>query len=277
LFVFDSAREFEEYGHTDALVRETFGIAATPYNATQLTKLEPALKSGLGGGWHYEGDCHLRPDRLMNELRTRLERCGVDILEHQEMTGFVREAGRARAVRTSGSEFEGDQFVVATGAWTPLLNEHLGCRIPIQPGKGYSLTMPRPELCPRIPMILESHRVGITPMQSAYRIGSTMEFAGYDTSINRRRLGLLRAAAEHYLREPYREPIEEEWYGWRPMTWDGLPVIDRSPQIENVWIAAGHNMLGLSMAPATGRLVAEMINGEEPHLDPAPYAVARLT
>jgi D-amino-acid dehydrogenase len=126
-------------------------------------------------------------------------------------------------------------------------------------------------------MILESHRVGITPMQSAYRIGSTMEFAGYDTSINRRRLGLLRAAAEHYLREPYREPIEEEWYGWRPMTWDGLPVIDRSPQIENVWIAAGHNMLGLSMAPATGRLVAEMINGEEPHLDPAPYAVARLT
>jgi D-amino-acid dehydrogenase len=169
-----------------------------------------------------------------------------------------------------------DAFVLATGALTPLWGRHLGCRIPIQPGKGYSLTMPRPARCPRVPLIFEEHRVAVTPMRSGYRLGSTMEFAGYDTTLNRRRLGLLKEAAAHYLHEPFCDPVEEEWYGWRPMTYDGKPIIDRSPALPNVLIAAGHNMLGLSMAPATGRLVAELLGGREPHIDPAPYTVKRF-
>ena len=113
-------------------------------------------------------------------------------------------------------------------------------------------------------------------MQSGYRLGSTMEFAGYDTSLNPRRLALLKEGAKHYLQEPFCEPVEEEWYGWRPMTPDSVPIIDRSPAYENMWIAAGHNMLGLSMAPGTGKLVAEMLAGQQPHLDPTPYAVTRF-
>ncbi len=166
--------------------------------------------------------------------------------------------------------------MVATGAWTPLLNGPLGCRVPIQPGKGYSITMPRPAHCPTYPLIFEEHRVAVTPMKSGYRLGSTMEFAGYDAKLNPRRLGLLREAAVHYLHEPYCEPIEEEWYGWRPMTPDSVPIIDRAPALANVLIAAGHNMLGLSMAPATGRLVAELLSGTTPHVEAAAYSVARF-
>ncbi len=103
-----------------------------------------------------------------------------------------------------------------------------------------------------------------------------MEFAGYDSTLRRDRLQLLKDAAALYLHEPYGEPVEEEWFGWRPMTSDGKPIIDRSPAMSNVLIAAGHNMLGLSMAPATGKLVAEMLTGERPHVDPAPYAVTRF-
>ena len=125
-------------------------------------------------------------------------------------------------------------------------------------------------------MIFEEHRVAITPMQSKYRIGSTMEFAGYDTSINRKRLQLLRTSAAHYLHDPDCEPIEEEWFGWRPMTWDGKPIIDRSPAMNNVWVAAGHNMLGLSMATGTGKLVREMMLGEPTHVDPGHYSISRL-
>ena len=113
-------------------------------------------------------------------------------------------------------------------------------------------------------------------MRSGYRLGSTMEFAGYDATLNHRRLDLLRNAATHYLHEPAAEPVVEEWFGWRPMTPDGLPVIDRSPAMENVLIAAGHNMLGLSMAPATGKLVAELVTGSTPHVDPKPYGVGRF-
>jgi D-amino-acid dehydrogenase len=113
-------------------------------------------------------------------------------------------------------------------------------------------------------------------MRSGYRLGSTMEFAGYDATLNPKRLQLLRDGARFYLHEPLAEPVLEEWFGWRPMTFDGLPVIDRSPALGNVYVAAGHNMLGLSMAPATGRLVAELLSSEKPHVDPAPYSLRRF-
>jgi len=116
----------------------------------------------------------------------------------------------------------------------------------------------------------------VTPMRSGYRLGSTMEFSGYDESLNRRRLDLLKRGAAHYLREPYTEPIEEEWYGWRPMTYDGKPIIDSSPRMKNVYIAAGHNMLGLTLAPVTGKLIAEMLDGQPPHLDITPFSVSRF-
>jgi D-amino-acid dehydrogenase len=113
-------------------------------------------------------------------------------------------------------------------------------------------------------------------MQTGYRIGSTMEFAGYDDTLNRRRLNLLRTAAKIYLHEPTCEPTQEEWFGWRPMTPDSVPIIDWSPALPNVLVAAGHNMLGVSMAPATGKLAAEMAAGRVPHVDPAPYSIRRF-
>lgn len=276
LFVYDRHEEFEEYGETDKLLRDKFDLAATPYDGDALVELEPALKRGLGGAWHYEGDAHLRPDKLMSELRRLLEANGVKILEQREVSGFQSEGKHAKSIMIDGENLEADKIVVATGAWSPYLNRELGCRIPIQPGKGYTITMPHPTQCPKIPMVLERHRVAITPMRTGYRIGSTMEFAGYDTSIRPERLNLLCDSAKMYLHDAVAEPQQETWYGWRPMTWDGKPIIDRTPKYENVWVAAGHNMLGLSMAPATGKLVAESVAGEPPHLDLAPFSIARF-
>jgi D-amino-acid dehydrogenase len=238
--------------------------------------MEPALKPGLAGGWYYHDDAHLRPDKLMRSWHQVLARGGATTRAHCDFKGFESRDGRAVSARTAQGELVADVFVVAAGAWTPMVNEQLGCRIPIQPGKGYSMTMPRPSLCPQIPMIFPETRVAVTPFQSGYRLGSTMEFAGYDDSIRPARLQLLKDGAAPYLREPYCDPVEETWYGWRPMTYDSLPIIDRTPRYENVYIAAGHNMLGLSMSPATGKLIAEMVNGTTPHVDPKPYRVARF-
>jgi D-amino-acid dehydrogenase len=276
LFVFHSPKAMDHYAETDRLLRETFHTPARRFDGAALTELEPALKPGLAGGWLYETDAHLRPDKLMSGWRRVLETRGVVIREHCGVTRVIRAGEKAGAVVTRQGELPADAFVFSTGAWTPLLNRELGCRIPIQPGKGYSITMPRPARCPVLPMIFEEHRVGVTPFQSGYRLGSTMEFAGYDTSLNRKRLALLREGARHYLHEPYCDPVEEEWFGWRPMTPDSLPIIDRSPVMSNVIIAAGHNMLGLSMAPATGKLVAELLDEERPHVKPGPYAVSRF-
>jgi D-amino-acid dehydrogenase len=276
LFAYRSREGMQEYAATDRLMSEAFHCPAREYDGDALLELEPALQPGLAGGWYYHDDAHLRPDKLMQAWRRVLEAEGATIRENCAFQGFHSRNGRALAAHTVQGELPAGIFVVAAGAWTPLLNDHLGCRVPIQPGKGYSLTMPRPAVCPKTPLIFPETRVAVTPFQSGYRLGSTMEFAGYDESIRPERLQLLKDGATGYLREPYCEPVLEEWFGWRPMTYDSLPIIDRSPRYANVLIAAGHNMLGLSMAPATGKLVAELVEGNSPHIDPAPYRASRF-
>jgi D-amino-acid dehydrogenase len=278
LFVFRSLPALEHHVEADKRLDGSFAfnLKSKQFDADGLLALEPALKPGLAGGLLYENDAHLRPDRLMAGWRAVLEARGVRIQEECRVAGVIGSLGTAQSVETSQGTLTADAFVFALGAWTPLLNQHLGCKIPIQPGKGYSMTMPRPAVCPTYPMLLEEDRVAVTPMRSGYRLGSTMEFAGYDATLNPKRLELLRRGASQYLREPYCEPVLEKWCGWRPMTYDSRPIIDRSPAWSNVWIAAGHNMLGLSMAPATGRLVAELINGEPPHIDARPYGAKRF-
>ncbi len=273
VLVFQNQQAMDHYAETDKLLRERFDMGAVRYDGPALEKLEPALKPGLAGGWHYPGDAHLRPDKLLSEWRGLLESRGAVIHEHCEFQALERH-GKHWNVRSSSKTLQADAVVVATGAWTPLLHKQLGCRVPIQPGKGYSITMARPAICPALPMLFEEHRVAVTPLRSAFRLGSTMEFGGYDSTLKSKRLQLLRNGAAHYLREPCGEPVFEQWFGWRPMSSDGKPFIGPCPGMENVFIAAGHGMLGLSMAPATGKLIAELIDGMTPHLDPAPYAIS---
>jgi D-amino-acid dehydrogenase len=276
LLVFKSPHEFEAYGKVAALMRDEFGIVATPHDGKQLAALEPALRSGPAGGWHYAGDAHLRPDRLMAEIKSRLESRGVGITEGIKVTRFNVEKGRAQSIETTAGKMSADRFVLATGAEAPALARELGCRIPIQPGKGYSITMRRSGAVPSIPVILEEYHVAVTPWASGVRIGSTMEFVGYDTRINPRRIDLFQRAVAEYLTDPPTGPIEEEWCGWRPMTCDDLPCIGPAPALTNVVIAAGHGMIGVATATASGKLAAELVAGQTPHVDPAPYSLLRF-
>jgi D-amino-acid dehydrogenase len=195
LFVFLTASAMEHYSETDRLLRSEFGLGANRIDPDELASLEPALKPTLGGAWQYRTDGQLRPDKLMTAWRRVLEAAGVEIREHCALEDLETDGRLGRRLITANGPIAADQIVVATGAWTPKLRGMLRCSIPIQPGKGYSLTMPRPALCPRSPMIFEEHRVAISPMQSVLRIGSTMEFAGYDSSLNPERLRLLRERA----------------------------------------------------------------------------------
>jgi D-amino-acid dehydrogenase len=278
LFVFRSKAAFDHYAETDHLLSDHFHMPATRWTADELLANEPTLKPGsVSGGYLYRSDAQLRPDVLMHGLRDRLSGYGVTFVENCTVTGFVKENGPAKGVATSQGEFPAEAFVVAAGAWTPQLNRELGTKVPVIPGKGYSITVPRPAACPTYPMIFEEHRVAVSPFRTGFRVGSTMEFAGYDDTMNRDRLRLLTDGAAAYLKEPIVPgPGAEEWWGWRPMTPDGKPVIDRTPAMSNVIVAAGHGMLGLSMAPATGKLVAELLTGEPPHIDPGHYSFKRF-
>jgi D-amino-acid dehydrogenase len=152
----------------------------------------------------------------------------------------------------------------------------LDLKVPIQPGKGYSITMSRPDPCPRRALVLREPSVCVTAWASGYRLGSTMEFSGYDERLNRTRLDALRRGAAAFLRAPVGSELREEWWGWRPMCVDEIPLIGPVKRWNNLLLATGHGMLGVSMSAATAELVGSLIAGEPPMLDALAYAPTRF-
>jgi D-amino-acid dehydrogenase len=252
------------------------GVESRALDAKALVEMEPSLRDGLAGARFYPGDAHLRPEALVGELERLARRRGVEILTDHEVDGLLIERGDVVGVQARSAAFRARDTVLAAGAWSPLVARSAGLRLPIQPGKGYTVTLPAPSGGPRIPMILHERSVAVTPWASGLRIGSTMELAGYDAGMNRVRLAALERGAREYLREPPdpRAP-REEWYGWRPMTPDDMPIIGRARR-RSLVLASGHGMLGVSLCAATAELVADLIEGRDPAVDPAPFSAARF-
>ncbi|XZE51447.1 NAD(P)/FAD-dependent oxidoreductase [Planctomycetaceae bacterium SH139] len=277
LYVLQTQRGMDAFAKTDELVSSHFGIPATRIEGDKLPEFDPGLKPGLAGAFLYPGDTSVRPDKLNSQWVANLRSRGVEFIDQCALQAVRKSAGRIVALETSHGELTSDYFVFALGAWGARWQSQLVCSIPIQPGKGYSVTLARPEHAPKYPMLFPEHKVGVSPFDQGMRLGSMMEFAGYDTSIPDHRIQQLRDSARPYLVASVDGPAESKWYGWRPMTWDSLPIIGPLPEFPNGYLAAGHNMLGLSLAPATGRMIAEMITGEKVHLDPSPYSPKRFS
>ena len=252
------------------------GVAGEVVDGATYVRNEPALREGVAGVVRFPGDARLRPDRYVAELARVVRAAGGEIDEHCEVTG-LQEDGDGVRVATSRGERLGRDVVIATGAWSPLLAKSAGLsKLPIQPGKGYSITYDRPALAPGQPMVLYERSVCVTVWDSGFRLGSTMEFSGYDTSLNRRRLDALERGAAEYLHEPVGPVKREEWFGWRPICVDDLPVIGRAPGRRHTWLATGHGMLGVSMSVATAQLIADLVCARTPRIDAAPYSPQRF-
>lgn len=276
IYVFRTQSGLNAFAETDRLLAEEFGVSAKQIGGEELPEFDSGLRPGLAGAFHYPGDTSVRPDRLNSQWSEHLRTRGVRFIECCELQSIEKSGERISGLRTSQGELDADHFVFAMGAWSSRWARELRCRIPIQPGKGYSVTMDRPDSAPRYPMLFPEHKVGVSPFERGFRLGSMMEFSGYDTSIPAHRIQQLRDSARPYLVASVDGAAREAWYGWRPMTWDSLPIIGATPQLRNACLATGHNMLGLSLAPSTGRLVAEHVTGQRPHIDPSPYSPARF-
>lgn len=275
LLVFRSEAAMRGYERVNAQLKP-YGMAAEAMAGKALLDFEPALREDVFGGWYHRADSHLRPDRLLQSWRQALLRAGVAIEEDCGLSRFRPSGDRIEAAVTGRGEFSADTFVLAAGAWSAPVAGQLGLKLPIQPGKGYSITMGRPAVCPATPCYLYERRVVATPWPSGYRLGGTMEFCGFDLGLNAERLKALKTAAGEYLRDPIGHPVVEEWAGLRPMTYDELPVIGHAPRCRNLILATGHGMLGITTAPATGKLVAEIACGVPPHIDPRPFDPRRF-
>ena len=275
LFVYRDERTFAE-DRSEIAWQHRLGIAAAALRGGEVEAMEPALLPGVIGGILHADDAQLRPDKLVDGLARRVRERGGVIETDTTIEGFGTAGTRIERVRSSRGEFAGDRIVLALGAWTPRIAASLGLQVPIQPGKGYSITMSRPDPCPRRALVLREASVCVTAWDSGYRLGSTMEFSGYDERLNRTRLDALRRGARAYLRAPLGAELREEWWGWRPMSVDEVPLIGPVARWNNLMLATGHGMLGVSMSAATAELIGSLIAGDVPVLDPLPYAPARF-
>ncbi len=275
LSVFKSRKNWEGYTKTSGFI-ENFCPGYKQLDTRQALALEPALRNDIAGVWHNTGDGHLRPDALMKSWKSHLAGCGVKFMEFCEALEFRSTSKTVKSIETSNGNIDADAFILATGAWIPQLGKSLGLDIPVQPGKGYSITMERPDNCPALPCMLYERNMVVTPWKSGYRLGGTMEFSGYDMTLTRSRLDKLVNGASEYLKDPVGAPLVEEWTSLRPMTYDDIPIVDRSPRQDNLVLATGHGMLGLTLATGTGRIAADLILEKKSQINTRPFAITRF-
>ncbi|HSI10990.1 MAG TPA: FAD-dependent oxidoreductase [Chthoniobacter sp.] len=268
LMLCKTAHALEEESRAAEKAQE-LGVPATVLDGHAAAALDPDVTMDIAGAVYFEKDCHCDPARYVAAMEHRLRAQKAELIYDVQVTGWHREGHRLTAMQTTRGEIAADEFILAGGAWSPELVADLGLRLPMQAGKGYSVTVPDPVERPRLCSIFTEARVAATPLGDALRFGGTMEIAGMNERINPRRVaGILRAVPAYFLR--FRAEHFEglrPWCGLRPCSPDGLPYLGRTRAASNLIVATGHAMMGLSLSPVTGQLVGQIVDGEPPRFD----------
>jgi D-amino-acid dehydrogenase len=254
----------DEEAHMAAMANQ-LGIPAEVLDAKATAALDPAVTMDVCGSVFFAKDCHLLPGRFIAAIEVELVKLGVEMLWETEVLGFEEESQVLRAVKTSRGQVEGQELVLCGGVWSAELAKELSLKIPMQAGKGYSLTLTDPKQLPELCSICTEARLAVTPMDGSLRVGGTMEMAGTDESITPRRVrGITQAFPDYF---PAFSASDfagvKPWSGLRPVSPDGMPYIGRTQLWKNLTIATGHAMMGLSLAPASGKIVADVLSGEK--------------
>jgi len=253
------------------------GIEHAVLSPGQIPSVDPQIRTGAVGAIHYPQDAHVDPAQFVRALAEHGRERGVEICEDTEVLGFDCGAGRVNEVRTTRGQIAAREVVLAAGAWTPPTARDLGLRLPMEPAKGYSVTFLRPSGAPATPLYCAEKKVAVTVYDDRVRFAGTLELAGMDLCVNEVRVAALMRTVPEYLPDLNPSGLEllEVWRGLRPCTPDGLPYLGRAPGFENLTVAAGHAMIGISLGPVTGRLVADLVEGRDPGVDLSLTAVAR--
>lgn len=278
LMYYKTEKTGEEEVHMAEKAR-SMGLDVSALNKDEVQLLEPGLSLDILGAVHYQCDAHLAPQKLMQQLMRNLEENGVLFETKTSVTSVVREGNRITKIIAGDKEIKGDVFVFANGSWLPQLAKMAGLNIPLMPGKGYSITYEQPRQKLNVPAILCEARVAITPMNGQMRYGGTMEIAPVNDQINMNRVqGIIESVSKYFPEIRLAMPEKKDvWFGFRPVSPDGLPYIGYSDKIQNVIIAGGHSMMGLSLGPASGKLVADLANQRKTEIDISAFNANRFS
>ncbi len=233
-------------------------------------KLNPNTRVNVKGGVYYPGDAHLYSNFFMGEMKKLLITRGVNFITKKIISGTTSSNKITNLKCEDGSIINTDQLVITAGTWTWQILQKLGLKLLLEDGKGYSITKFDTNQRPTIPSILTHEKVAITPMGNNLRITGTLEISGISNKINAKRVnGFLNAVPKYFPEINVSFPSDEKeiWTGFRPLSPDGVPYVGRSEKLNNLIVATGHGMMGMSLGPATGKLVSEIVAGKESSLD----------
>ena len=272
-------KALDDKAHGLARIANEFGVEARVLDARQTAALEPGTRIDVMGSVYFPIDAHLTPWRFAKALTELLVKMGVQFRWNTSVVGWRVFGGRITAVQTTAGDLLADEFVLTGGSWSPSMLSDLRIRLPMQAGKGYNLTLPKPRFKLTKSLIFAERRIAITPMGDTLRFGGTMELSGINSIVRPERVRQIIDSVPHYFPEfgPQDFAGIEPWHGLRPVSPDGLPYIGRFNSYDNLTAACGHAMLGLTMAPITGQLVSEILSNRKPSialalLDPNRYA-----
>lgn len=268
LMLYQTKETEHEEAETAKMARK-YGIEAHILSSSEVQKLEPYVKVNSRGAVYFPGDAHLIPQKLVSHLLNYLKDNGVQFQSATSILDFITENQKIKIIKTDKGEFSFDEVVMALGSWSGKIGQQLNLNLPMQAGKGYSFLLDDVAKNVRVPSIFLEARVAVTPMANSLRFGGTMEIGGINHSINMKRVkGIVDSIPKYYPDMKISMPLKEKvWHGLRPCSPDGLPYIGRSDRFENLIIATGHSMMGLSLGPATGLLVAEIIDHKKSSMD----------
>ncbi|MEQ8577420.1 MAG: FAD-dependent oxidoreductase [Balneola sp.] len=246
------------------------GLEVEILNKEEVQLKEKKLKTDVAGGVFYKGDTHLYPNKFIAEMVNHLKKAGVRFITQNEVVDFSTSNGKIESLLLQNGDIEKiDQLVIAAGSWSAKLLKKIGIKILLQDGKGYSLTLADSKMKPTYPTILSEGKVAMTPMGNDLRVGGTLEISNFDPRINQNRLqGIVESVPRYFPDfEIQKSELDKVWHGFRPCTPDGLPYLGKSHKFDNLTIATGHAMMGMSLGPATGRIVSQIILNRKTDLD----------
>ncbi|SEB11936.1 NAD(P)/FAD-dependent oxidoreductase [Pedobacter hartonius] len=278
LMLYKTEKVEEEELHTAEQAR-ALGLDAVSLSAAEARQLQPGLELNVKGAVHYRCDAHLNPNLLLALLQRNLLESGVEILKNAEVTKMVHEKGKITLLVAAGQEYAADHYVLATGSWSPEIAKRAGFKIPLMPGKGYSFMVENTQKNMHIAALLCEAKVSVTPMGGKIRFGGTMEIDAINDRIHINRVKGIVESIPAYLPgfQPDLPEKKDIWFGFRPCSPDGLPYLGNSKALHNLTVATGHGMMGISLGPATGMLLSELVNGTPPSMDIQPFSPDRYS
>jgi D-amino-acid dehydrogenase len=267
-------------GTEEANIMRRHGVGSRMLSPEEVVEIEPTVKPGIKGGVLYETDSNLEPASFVQAMADRVIAMGGKIETGQSVDALSTTGRQITEVLAGNVRYRPQEVVLAAGSWSPQLGKQLGVSLPVQPAKGYSITVTSPKgaKSPGIPLMAHEARVGVAPMGPDLRLAGTLELSGLNTNIDKRRVRAIVKGLSRYVTGIEDTPVtgDRVWCGMRPCTPDGLPIIGRPGSLDNIVIATGHAMIGMTLGPITGRLVSQIAARAEPEINTEPVSPDRF-